>query len=231
MLINDHEIIIEKKDVKHINLKVYPDLTIKASVPKGMQLTTVKRMIISKDNWIKSQLLKYEDQERMSKRLYISGEDHYINGKRYILNVVDSNTPKVEIKDKKNVYMYVRKSSSLENKEKIMNQFYKVLLKDKLDIFVQEIEKKIGVNSNSYSIRKMKNKWGSCNQDSKQLLFNVELGKKSDSEIKYVVTHELIHLIEKKHNDNFKRMMYEHCPKWESYHDSLNKLLNSNKID
>lgn len=45
MLINDHEIIIERKDVKHINLKVYPDLTIKASVPKGMQLTTVKRMM------------------------------------------------------------------------------------------------------------------------------------------------------------------------------------------
>ncbi len=61
-----------------------------------------------------------------------------------------------------------------------------------------ELENKMSVKCNSYSIRKMKNKWGSCNRDKRTIIFNVDLVKKKDSEIKFVITHELAHLIEKK---------------------------------
>ena len=48
MLINNFEIEINRKQVKNINLKVYPDLTIKASIPEKMNIGIVERMIISK---------------------------------------------------------------------------------------------------------------------------------------------------------------------------------------
>ena len=121
MLINNYNIEINRKDVKNINLKVYPDLSIKASVPKDMNISKVKTMIISKDEWIKNQLRKYEEQNRISKREYVSGEDHYLNGKRYILRVYDSNTPSIKIEKNNILAMYVRKSSSVENKENIDN--------------------------------------------------------------------------------------------------------------
>lgn len=85
-------------------------------------------------------------------------------------------------------------------------------------------ENKIGVKSNSYSIRKMKNRWGSCNINKKEILFNLELMKKKDSEIQYVVIHELLHLIERNHNDNFEDLMYSFCPRWKEYHEFLNKI-------
>ena len=125
----------------------------------------------------------------------------------------------------KNNLREVSASSSIENKERLMNCFYKEKLEDKLNKFVPEWEEKIGVKSNCYSIRKIKNKWGSCNTDKKEINFNLELAKKKDSEIQYVVIHELLHLIEKNHNDIFKRLMYEHCPKWEIYQDTLNEIL------
>lgn len=231
MLINNHEIEINRKDVKNINLKVYPDLSIKASIPKDMNISKVKTMIISKEEWIKNQLLKYENQIRITKREYVSGEDHYVNGKRYILRVYNSNTPSIKFEKNNTIAMYIRKNSSIENKEKLMNIFYKDILNSKIKQFLSVLEEKIGVKVNKYYIRKMKNKWGSCNTEKKEIIFNLELAKKKDAEIKYVITHELIHLIERRHNENFTSFMYKYCPKWEEYNESINKLLNNNKID
>lgn len=225
MLINNFEIEINRKQVKNINLKVYPDLTIKASIPKNMEIGTLERMIILKEDWLKNQLRRYEEQNRITKRNYVSGEDHYLNGKRYILKVCNSNSPNIKIESNNILTMYVRKSSSIDNKERLMNCFYKQELEDKLNKFIPKWEEKIGVKSNCYYIRKMKNKWGSCNTDKKEINFNLELAKKKDSEIQYVVIHELLHLIERKHNDNFKNLMYKYCPKWEIYQDTLNEIL------
>lgn len=228
MLINNFNIELIEKDVKNINLKVYPDLKIKASVPKKMGIDAVEKMIVSKEDWINKQLKKFEEQNRITKRDYVSGEDHYLNGKRYILRVYDSNIPRVKIEKNNVIAMYVRKSSSVDNKERLMNTFYKEKLIKKLRKMIPKWEEKIGVKSNYYSIRRMKNKWGSCNTDNKNICFNLELAKKRDVEIQYVVIHELLHLIERKHNEHFKELMYEYCPKWELYHDSLNIILNPN---
>lgn len=229
MIINGLNVQIIRKNVKNINLKVYPNLEIKVSVPKNADETSIKRMIISKEKWLKERLKKYEEQNRIVKRNYISGEDHYLNGKRYILKVVDSNTPFVKKINCKNIVMYVRKSSSIENKEKLMNSFYKEQLAIKINKYLPEIENMMNVKSSGYNIRKMKNKWGSCNCEKKIIIFNVDLAKKKDSEIKYVIIHELAHLIEKKHNDNFKKIMDYYCPGWEKYNLSINELLNANK--
>lgn len=230
MIINGFDIEIKRKKVKNINLKVYPDLRVSVSAPYNMELSFIKRMIISKEKWLKEKLKVYEEQLRLTKRKYVSGEDHYLNGKRYILTLIDSNRPSVIKQGSKKLVMNVRKSSSIENKEKLMYSFYKTELEKKLNKFIPELEDSIGVNSNGYCIRKMKNKWGSCNIEKKFLNFNVELAKKKDNEIKYVIVHELVHLIEKKHNDKFSELVATYCPKWETYHKSLNKLLNYNKI-
>lgn len=230
MLINGFDVDIQRKKVKNINLRVYPNLDIRASVPENMEMSSIKRMIISKEEWLNERLKKYEEQIRLTKRKYISGEDHYLNGKRYILKVVDSNSPSIKKENAKSLVMYVRKSSTIANKEKLMNSFYKEQLSIKINKYLPELENLIKVKSEGYSIRKMKNKWGSCNNEKKLLIFNVDLAKKKDSEIKYVIIHELLHLIEKKHNDHFRELMDYYCPKWEQYYNSLNKILNDNKM-
>ena len=145
MIINGFDVEIIRKKVKNINLKVYPNLDIKASVPEEMDISSIKRMIISKENWLRERLKKYDEQIRATKRKYVSGEDHYLNGKRYILKVIDSNTPSVIKENSKYITMYVRKSSSLENKEKLMNSFYKEQLTIKINKYMQELENKMNV--------------------------------------------------------------------------------------
>jgi predicted metal-dependent hydrolase len=70
----------------------------------------------------------------------------------------------------------------------------------------------------------MKTKWGSCNTEKGNILFNLELAKKPIACIEYVVAHELVHLIERLHNDNFKAHLDRHIPNWKGLKAMLNEM-------
>jgi len=77
-----------------------------------------------------------------------------------------------------------------------------------------EWQKRLHVKLNAYGIRKMKTKWGSCNTDAARTLFNLELAKKPYECLEYIVVHELVHLLVRTHNDEFKALMDVHVPDW-----------------
>ena len=70
----------------------------------------------------------------------------------------------------------------------------------------------------------MKTKWGTCNTSSKKILLNLELAKKPAKCIEYIVAHELIHLLERNHNDRFVAYMDRFIPQWKQYREELNRM-------
>lgn len=70
----------------------------------------------------------------------------------------------------------------------------------------------------------MKTKWGSCSTESKVIRLNLELAKKPIECLEYIIVHELIHLIERTHNERFKTLMNKFMPKWRFHRDELNRL-------
>ena len=53
----------------------------------------------------------------------------------------------------------------------------------------------------------MRTKWGTCNIDRKRIWINLQLAKKTPECLAYVVTHELVHLLERNHNEQFQKYM------------------------
>ena len=72
--------------------------------------------------------------------------------------------------------------------------------------------------------RSVTSKWGSCNNNSKSILLNLELAKKPYQCIEYIVVHELVHLLERKHNDRFIVLMNRFLPEWKQLKNDLNRL-------
>lgn len=60
-------------------------------------------------------------------------------------------------------------------------------------------------------IRKMKTRWGSCNDEARRIWLNLELAKKPPACLEYVLVHKLVRLLERRHNDRFRGLMGNSC--------------------
>jgi hypothetical protein len=68
----------------------------------------------------------------------------------------------------------------------------------------------------------MKTKWGTCNITARRIWLNLELAKKPVRCLEYIIVHELVHLLERNHNDRFKELMDQFMPQWKQYREELN---------
>jgi len=93
-------------------------------------------------------------------------------------------------------------------------------LKNLLKKFVDEFEKKWELKVKAIKLRKMKTKWGSCNKKG-EITFNIMLKFLPPSLIKYVVFHEMVHLIVKKHNKDFWFYIKKEFKNPEKYEEKL----------
>ena len=114
----DLEITTVKKDIKNVHLGVYPpNGRVRVAAPIKTTDEMLDALVASKMPWIKKQRSKFENQERQTKRDFVSGESHFFMGHRYILNVVKTDSaPKVEMKRNARIDMYVKPETPTEKK-------------------------------------------------------------------------------------------------------------------
>ena len=219
------DIEVEQKDIKNIHLSVYPpEGRVRIAAPSKMDMDSIRVFAISKLQWIKKQKESLLNQKREPKREFLDNESHYFFGKRYLLKIHELNSvPKVEI-DHKFIHLYTRPNSSMDKKRVIIDEWYREELKKLTPKLIQKWEKKIGVKSKDFRIKKMRTKWGTCNTEAKRIWLNLELGKKPKECIEYIIVHELVHLLERSHNQRFVKFMDEFMPKWRFHRDELNRL-------
>lgn len=222
---------VVRKDIKNLHLGVYPpNGRVRIASPLKIDDEAVRLFAISKMAWIKKQKIKFETQERQTERRFVSGESHYYNGNRYLLNVIYHNaTPKVEIRNKTYIDLYVREGSTNEQREKVLTEWYRKQLKDQIPTLIDKWQKIIGVEVNDWGIKKMKTKWGTCTIESRRIWLNLELAKKSEHCLEYIIVHEMIHLIERKHNDRFVAYMDKFIPQWHFFKEELNRSMLSHE--
>lgn len=89
---------------------------------------------------------------------------------------------------------------------------------------IEKWEGVIGESVKSWGIKRMKTRWGTCNPTARRIWLNLELAKKPLHCLEYVVVHEIVHLLERTHNDRFKGFMTSFMPQWRHYRAELNAL-------
>lgn len=216
-----------QKDIKNIHLAVYPpDGKVRLAAPKDVNVGTLELYVISKLPWIRRQQRSFASIERQSPREYVSRESHYFLGKKYMLRVNESEDIKratVKVGTKAFIDMSIPFGTTKELREKAMYQWYRKELRITLEELVGKWQSVLNVKASTVKVYSMRTKWGSCNTDNKNIMFNIELAKKPLRCIEYVVVHELIHLIDRKHGDVFQALMNQYLPNWVHLRDELNR--------
>ena len=224
--ISDFTIDVVLKSIKNIHLSVYPPTgRVRVAAPLETDNETIKLFAISKLSWIRRNQRKFEQQDRQSVRVLKTRESHYFAGRRYLLRVIEHEaSPKVEIKSKTHIDLYIRPNTSTEQRQSILNEWYRRQLKNLIPDIITKWEKIIDVQVNDWGVKHMKTKWGTCNIEDKRIWINLELAKKPIQCLEYIVVHEMIHLLERHHNDRFLFYIDKFLPQWKKLKVELNTL-------
>ena len=156
----------------------------------------------------------------------VSGESHFVNGKRYLLELVEANeTPSVSLKSNSVLLMKVRPRSSLEKREEVMREWLRRRMKDSMEEIIPVWEQRMDLKADFYGIRRMRTKWGSCNSRDRRIWLNLQLVKYKPELIELVVVHEMVHLLERLHNHRFYSLMDKFLPDWRKRNVELNEVI------
>jgi len=216
---------IVRKDIKNLHLGVYPpNGRVRVAAPRRLNDDAVRLAVVTRIGWIHRQRAKFEQQDRQSEREMVSGESHYVQGRRYRLDVIEVDADRsIGVRNNSRLEVRVHPGTSRQAREAALQQWYRQLLRSRLPKLIAKWESVVGVKIAECRIKRMKTRWGSCNVSARRIWLNLELAKKHLSCLEYILVHEMVHLLERHHNDKFREYMDRFMPQWRLYREELNR--------
>jgi predicted metal-dependent hydrolase len=182
-------------------------------------------MLLKKTFKIQEITIEAERKRVRNIRLYVSQKDlqarltlPFCTSEKYALEFVNSKMEwlKKTLENMKANPSVLQKLTEI-SKEEIEG------LKKIISNLVPEWEFRLGVQSKSWKLRKMKSQWGNCKTKTGEITFSTGLIKKPLRCIEYVVAHELAHLLVSNHSAKFYAVIAKHFPYWKEIRKELNE--------
>jgi predicted metal-dependent hydrolase len=223
--LGDISIQLTRTAVKHVHLSVHPpEGRVSLVAPTSTRAEVARAYAISKLAWIRTQRAKFSAQAREGPRRFITRETHYLWGRRHLLSVEYQDAKPNVTLDHRRITLVVRPGSTQPVRARVMHEWHKSLLHQIVPRLIAKWESRLGLRVAGYFLQRMKTKWGGCNPRRKHIRLNTELVKKPKDLLEYVIVHEMIHLIEPRHNERFMSLLATHYPTWREARAELNEL-------
>lgn len=227
LLVSDINIQVVRKNVKNINFSVRAsDGRVRVSVPHNISNHDLYIAISSRIDWIQNKIQIIESFPKKLTPTYQSGEKISCLGREYILKVSEQlGQPNIVEKNSNILQMHIRDNTSIYAREKLLYEWYRVKIKKLIPELINKWQPIIGESVLDWRVKRMKTRWGTCNIIKRRIWLNLELAKKSEECLEYVVIHEMTHLLERNHNARFKRLMDGFLPAWRQIEKELNSTI------
>ncbi len=211
------------KDIKNLHIGVYPPAgRVRVAAPARLDDERVRLAVIHRLPWIKRQRSQFQDAARQTPREMVSGESHYVWGKRLRLKVIERPGPAHVEVDGDRLLLYIPVDSDQAARTKVLQRWQRSELRRAVPPLIEQWEPVVGHSVSQWGIRRMKTRWGSCNRETGRIWINLELAKKHPQSLEYVVVHEMAHLLERNHGQRFAKLMDSLMADWRTRRDALN---------
>lgn len=202
----EYEILITKKNNKHLYIRVDDYLNINITCPYLYTKGMIKDIICKNEKYIIKMILskqKVLDKKKREENLLL-GE--FINVRYQLVNKPVYSNDTLIVKD-----------------DDMLDKWYKYKAKEIFKIYLDEayyvFEEKIPYPK--LKIRSMKTRWGVCNRRDNSVTLNLELIKKDKSYLNYVIVHELSHFVHFDHSKEFWKTVEKYCPEYKIIRKNL----------
>lgn len=216
---------IVRKGIKNLHLGVYPPAgRVRVAAPLRLDDEAVRLAVVSRLGWIRRMQKEFAGQDRQSQREVVTGESHYFQGRRYLLDVKTCDSwSGVRLAGPTTMELHVPSGADRDERDKVLQRWYRRQLRESLAPVLAKWKPKLDRPITEVRIRRMKTRWGSCNADAGRIWLNLELVKKPVPCLEYVLVHEMVHLYERHHNARFLDRLESLMPAWRVHRDELNR--------
>lgn len=205
---NNYEVIVTKKNNKNLYIRVDEDFNIKVTCPYFYSKNMVEKVI--NDNF--KSICKMIDKQKNSSKLKQMEKNNYL-GKT--LNIIYKQVTKPQFHDN---LLIVKDDDMIEKWYKVKaKEVFKTYLDEAYQVFEENIPYP------KLKIRNMKTRWGVCNRKDNSVTLNLELIKKDQEFLNYVIVHELSHFVHFDHGKEFWLTVEKYCPDYKRVRKELKK--------
>ena len=125
---------VVRKDIKNLHLAVYPpNGRVRVAVPLRLGNEAVRLAVISRLGWIRRQQEVFEQQGRQSEREMVTGESHYVEGRRYRLDVIEHDgRAAVSLRNNSTLDLRIRPGTDRQKREALLHRWYRKWLRKQI---------------------------------------------------------------------------------------------------
>mgnify|MGYP005834921809 CR=1 FL=1 len=184
-------------------------------MPLDLSRDVVQHFLSNRIDWIRRKQAEMRRAAQMQESALQSGNEIEILGKK--IRLKESECPgqgSYRTINPELMEITVAKGSSPAAIIPLLEQVAIETLQAKIPPLIEQWQKVIGVQGKEWRLRRMKTRWGSCNPQARRIWLNSELAKKPLECLEYVIVHEMVHLLERRHNAHFYRLMDRYLPDW-----------------
>lgn len=212
MKVEEFDILITRKNIRSIRLKVNYDGKILLSIPYFLKSGDAKDFVISKLDWLRKthnrvQLQKATEPEDYSRVVFLGLSKS---------TKISYNTTRnhVFIDESGVVNIFIKAGKDFSNVPNVLTKWYAEELEKIITPLAYKWQEKLQVEVSGFTFRKMKTRWGTCNTRTHRITLNTELAKKPHICIEHILVHEMVHLLQRGHGSEFKKLMDKFFPQW-----------------
>lgn len=212
-----------RKKIKNFHLRVYPPHgEVRVSAPLRASKAAINSVISARLEWIQQQQARLSQLPHPVSQLYQTGETHHFQGRPYLLNVIISPGRAKVIVRENFLDLYIPADTDSAKRQQILERWYRQQLALQIPLLIAKWQPVMGVSVADWGIKAMKTRWGTCNINDRRIWLALALAQKPAHCLEYVVVHEMVHLLERYHNDRFHAFMSRFLPAWPSIKQELN---------
>ena len=197
---------VTKKDIAHMYIRVKEGKRVEITAPTSYSQERIEAFVASRTEWLQKHMALVPEKKTFR---YVHEEVHRIFGKPYKLEAYFGNRNECFLMDDRLILVAV---SNRSDRKRIFAEGMKEIL---FPVIVKLLDKwapVMGVKPQYITCRVLKSRWGSCNTDTGDLCFALDLVTKPEDLIELAVVHELNHFLEKGHTPRFHDLMAHWMP-------------------
>lgn len=213
---------IKRSRRRTVAIYVHPDKHVELRVPLFYNVDDVEPFILKHYRWLFKRLDAQETPKKEPKQ-FVTGELHYFLGEQYPLKIEAATRNSVTfINDVIHICCRDVSHTSVDISFLLDSWYFeqaRAVFKRCAEPLIKQMSK-YNVAPKSFTIKKMKTRWGSCSSKGSVNL-NLDLIKLPEQCIKVVILHELCHLVHMNHSKDFYALMTAEMPDWKIWDKQL----------